>query len=92
MKFLKREELVSKIGEQNGRFFTIAFRKLDGSFRSLNGRTGVKKHSNGGKLKFDPEEHNLVNLYDVQNKGYRFANLDTAIALNAEHKTYVVTD
>lgn len=87
LQFLKREELSEIIQRQNGKFFTVAFQKIDGSPRKMNARTGVKKYSNGGKQKGGD---NLVNVYDVKNKGYRFINLATTMVLNAEKKTYVI--
>jgi hypothetical protein len=92
MKILKRHELLNKIRSQNGRFFTIAFIKADGTPRVMNGRTGVKRYANGKNkiVLFNSKHPNLINMYDVQNSDYRFANLKTVIGLNAEGATFII--
>lgn len=90
IKFLKRQDLPAKIEAQNGRFFTIAFQKVDGSPRKMNGRTGVIKNC-GGRKKLKGHK-NLLSVYDVKNNGYRYANVDTTMALNAEHFTFIIID
>lgn len=60
-----------------GKFFSVDFIKKDGSLRHMTARLGVHKHTNGGGLSFDPQEHNLIVAYDTVAKGYRMINLET---------------
>jgi hypothetical protein len=65
------------IEQTGGKIFVVEFTKKDGSRRRLVGRLGVRCHAHGGSLKFDPHGLGLVNVYDIQNHGYRFINLAT---------------
>ena len=67
-------ELLSKIS--NGKIFSAGFTKKDGSFRVMNCRRGVVKHLKGGTLKFDPQEKQLIPVYDMNAKGYRSIPFD----------------
>ena len=57
------------------KFFTVVFRKKDGTLRKMNCRLGVTKHLKGGTKGYD--KSNLVTVYDIVKKGYRTVNLDT---------------
>lgn len=50
-----------------GQLFTVEFVKRgDGSLRTMNCRRGVQKGVKGVGLKYKPEEHNLLNVFDMQ--------------------------
>jgi len=68
-------ELLKKIS--NGRIFSAGFTKKDGSFRVMNCRQGVVKHTKGGELKFNPQAKRLIPVFDMNAKGYRFINFNT---------------
>jgi hypothetical protein len=70
------------IEQSNGKMVTVTFIKQDGSTRILNGRLGVKKYLKGGKLSTNTDEY--INIYDVQNKGYRSINRSTIIGLRMQ--------
>lgn len=72
----------SMIEQSNGKMVTVTFIKQDGSTRILNGRLGVKKYLKGGKLSTNTDEY--INIYDVQNKGYRSVNRNTIVALRMQ--------
>jgi hypothetical protein len=59
----------------NGKFFTVVFKKADGTTRRLNGRMGVSKYLRGGESKLNKEKFIIV--YDVVAEGYRAVNVDT---------------
>ena len=60
-----------------GRMFTAVFiKKEDGSERVLNGQTRVKKFLKGGELSFNPEDKNLLSVWDAKARGYRFIPTD----------------
>jgi hypothetical protein len=61
------------IRQSKGQFFTVWFRKLDGSMRKLNGRIGVHKYLIKDLNPTVQKERDLerITVYDVKNKGYR---------------------
>lgn len=87
------EQLAKKKIEQiaDGKIFTVFFiKKTDGTRRKMNCRKGVKKGVNGNGLKFNPADHNLVTVYDMQKQGHRMVNLETVYALRMEGVEYIV--
>ena len=98
------KELIFNTG---GKFFTVNFlaqdkdergkQKVDANGvkllrpRTMNARLGVKKYLRGGELKFNPDDFNLINVFDMVKKGYRFINADTIQSLKIGNKTYTVT-
>ena len=75
-----------------GKIFTAEFIKKDGSRRTINCRTGVKKYSNGKGLNFNPIKKNLLPVFDLQKKEYRFINLSTLISVTIKQKKYFISD
>lgn len=75
-----------------GKIFNAEFIKKDGSRRIMNCRTGVKKYSNGKGLNFDPMKKNLLPVFDLQKKEYRFINLSTLISVTIKQKKYFIND
>ena len=98
------KELIFNTG---GKFFTVNFlaqdkdergkQKVDANGvkllrpRTMNARLGVKKYLRGGELKFNPDDFNLINVFDMVKKGYRFINADTIQSLKIGNRTYTVT-
>ena len=74
---ISKKDLLSKIVETNGRFFSVRLLKKDGVVRDMNCRKGITKFLVGGKR---THPAGLVSVYDIKNKGYRYVNLDTAIS------------
>lgn len=79
----KRVLLRAAIEESNGRVFTVKFLKKDKTERTMNCRTGVKKHLVGGKSTIN-HKPNLVSVFDMQIKQYRCVNLDTVTDLTID--------
>ena len=76
---------------KGGTIFTVTFVKRgDGQTRVMNCRKGVKKHSKGGKLKFDPKKKALVSVYDMQIEQYRMISLENIKKIVMKGKTYIV--
>lgn len=72
------QERMSVVQSTNGKFFTVAFIKKDGSERILTGRLNVAKYTKGG---VNPNPHigsTQIGVYDTRNKAYRTINLETA--------------
>jgi hypothetical protein len=76
----------------SGKIFTAQFIKKDGSRRLINCRTNVKKFTNGKGLNFDPIARNLLTVYDLKKKDYRFINLSTLISVKIKGKEYFIND
>lgn len=80
------QELIQELN--TGKIFTAVFTKKDGSLRTMNCRMNVKKHVKGVGLAFDPREKGLLPVFDLQNNGYRFINLNTLQTIKIGGKTY----
>ncbi len=65
-----------------GKFFVVRFIKKDGSVRTMNARTGVRKGVKGIGLKFSPENKGLTTVFDVTKKQYRFVNMNTVLSID----------
>jgi hypothetical protein len=85
-----RSSLKELLKSTNGRFFSVQFRKKDGSLRNMTARIGVKKYLKGGENKVEAPDRPYVTVYDVQNKGYRTINVDTLETLKAFRKEYKI--
>ena len=73
---------------ENKRIFTVTFVKEDGTIRKMNAMRGVRKGVKGVGLKFNPSDKNLLSVYDMQKKGFRFVNLDDVISFTANKKHF----
>jgi len=73
-----------------GKFFTVAFTKKDGSVRVMNCRLGVTKHLKGGTNNLNP--HQYLTVYDMQAEGYRAVNLSTIISVTCGGLTLRAAD
>lgn len=75
-----------------GKFFTVGFHKRgNGEYREINCRGGVHKGLRGGSLPYNPDEHNLVIVYDVQHDHHKTIPIDSVIIVRANGKEYRVT-
>lgn len=78
-------------GYKGNQFFTVTFRKRgDGSLRKMNCRKGVKKDVSGEGRKYDPQNHDLVCVRDVQKKAHRMIPLESITAISITGRTYKV--
>ena len=83
MNFLNPNLVKSVIeAQRDGKIFTIAFQKSDGSIRIMNCRRGVKKYLKGGKstIASNPD---LVGVYDTQKKDYRCFDTRRTISIKS---------
>ena len=78
------------IQSSKGKIFTTAHFKKDKTSRVMNCRLGVSKGVKGVGLKYNPDEYNLIPVYDMQNRGFRMVNVDTLLSLTMAHNTYEV--
>lgn len=70
------------------KIFTVSFIKKDGTERKMTCRFGVKKHLQGGELKYNPEKLGYLTVYDLQSEGYRTINVNTLKSLTFSGVTY----
>jgi hypothetical protein len=89
---LTKEQLRYILKNSKGKIMTIVYRKKDGSIRTINTRTGVKKNITGAGLKYNPDEHGYVILWDLSKQAYRTVNLNTVTALKGGGKVYAIKE
>ena len=68
-------EFRTTVGET--KIFSVDFIKKDGSLRTMIARLGVKKHLQGGTLKYNAEEKSLLPVFDMEKQAYRMVNVNT---------------
>jgi hypothetical protein len=74
-------ELKELVGD--GKIFSASFvKRSDGSVRQMLARTGVKPDG-GGERSYNPSDHNLLLVWDLQAKGYRTIPADNLIRIKA---------
>jgi|TARA_R100000501_G_C2545751_1_gene62579 hypothetical protein len=91
MKTINRDTAKQYIYETNGKIFSAVFTKKDGEKRMMVCRQGVHKHVKGVGLKFKPEEHSLIGVFDMHKKAYRFINLETLEKIKVSGTSYKIT-
>jgi len=65
------------IDNSNGKFLSLEWIKVKGEYRSMVARNKVTKYSNGGYLRYNLEDHDLILLVDVSlAKKYKKGILD----------------
>ena len=72
----------------NGKIFSAVFTKKDGEKRKMVCRQGVAKYVKGVGLKFKPEEKDLIGVFDMHKKAYRFINAKTLEKIKVKGTTY----
>jgi hypothetical protein len=72
--------------EVKGNFFRACFIKKDGTVREMTARFGVKKHLKGGELRYNPEDHNYIVVFDIDKGEYRTINMDKLVFLKYNGK------
>lgn len=88
LKTLTLPELSEKIGTE-GKIFSVVFTKRsNGETREMNCRKGVTKYLKGLGASYNPSEHNLLTVYDLDKEGYRCIPVDGVTKLTCKGKTY----
>ena len=77
MKTIDKDTAKQYIYKTNGKIFSAVFTKKDGEKRKMVCRQGVYKYVKGVGLKFKPEERDLIGVFDMHKKAYRFINTKT---------------
>jgi len=90
METIKRSEAERLIKESNGKIMTVVFVKKDGAVRVLNCRRAVSKGVKGVGMSYNPEDFNLLPVYDMQNHGFRMINIDTVKEVRSQGKIFKI--
>lgn len=79
-------ELVS-----DGKIFSITFiKRTTGLSRTMCARRGVTRHLVGGALSYNPSDHGLMTVFDLEKRAYRTVPLDAVISLQHHGKTEMI--
>ena len=75
----------------NGKNFTVCFyKKTDGSYREMNARTGVTLGVKNVGRSFNPDDYDLLGVYDMQKHAHRMVNLRQVVGLKMKDNEYQV--
>ena len=66
----------------NGRFFSVTFRKKDGTLRKMIARRGVKKNLQGNP-RYNPSDYNLLVVWSVNDEAYRSIHIPSILEVKA---------
>ena len=61
--------------------FVIQFIKKDGTERSITGVIDREKMSSNGKQRYEPSEHGLFLIFDIEDQSVKAISLDTVISI-----------
>ncbi len=92
MKTIDRDTAKKYIYKTNGKIFSAVFTKKDGEKRTMICRRGVAKYVKGVGLKFKPEEKNLIGVFDMHKKAYRFINTKTLEQIKIKGINYQIKE
>ena len=92
MKTIDRDTAKQYIYKTKGKIFSAIFTKQDGEKRKMVCRQGVAKYVKGIGLKFKPEERNLIGVFDMHKKAYRFINTTTLEQIKVQGKKYKIKE
>lgn len=73
-----------QILKTKGKIFGVTFIKKDGTVRNMTARLGVRKDIKGVGLSFNPDERNLIVVFDMHKRAYRIVNLSTILSIRHE--------
>jgi hypothetical protein len=90
MKTINKDTAKQYIYKTNGKIFSAVFTKKDGEKRKMVCRQGVAKYVKGVGLKFKPEERDLIGVFDMHKKAYRFINAKTLEQIKVKGITYII--
>lgn len=74
---------------ESGHIFAVEFvKRTDGTIREMLCRCGVTKGTHGGSMGYDPANHGLLSVYDMQKRGFRSIPVDAVIHLSMDGQRY----
>lgn len=87
---ISKAEAKDLIKASKGKIFTAKNIKKDGSRRVLNGRLNVQKGVKGLGLGYNPDDFNMMTVFDMQKENFRMLNVDTMYELAINKEKYEV--
>jgi len=98
-KVVTHEDAKKIIEAAEGTVFKAIFRKRtedehgNRPFRRMICRKGVKKGVNGTGMPYNPEDHGLITVYDMQKKAFRMISTEGLVSMKVRGEQYrVVSD
>ncbi|MDR2875971.1 MAG: hypothetical protein LBV44_08615 [Methylobacillus sp.] len=74
---------------QDGQIFSVEFiKRTTGELRKMTCRLGVKNHLRGGSTSYNPSEHNLLTVFDMEKGGYRSIPVEMVQRLTVHGQTF----
>lgn len=93
MQTLSRDEAVRRIYTSGGQIFGVSFiKRSTGELRIMSARLGVHSYLKGGRRSYDPKEHGLICVFDLNAKGYRSIPVEGLLSLSLNGEEYAVKD
>jgi hypothetical protein len=92
MKTIDKDTAKQYIYKTNGKIFSAVFTKKDGEKRKMVCRRSVAKYVKGVGLRFKPEERDLIGVFDMHKKAYRFINVNTLEQIKVKGINYKVKE
>ena len=81
--------LVEFLRASEGKIMSVDFiKRSTGEKRTMNCRLGVKKGITGAGMKYNPLEHNLIPVFDMQKKGFRMIALESVSEVRMDGKVF----
>ena len=84
------KHLLNKMRKDN-RMFSLEFIKKDGTKRVMLARFNVTKGLTGKGQRYNPDDYDLINVYDMNKSAYRSVPLNRLLWLRTKGKRYYVS-
>ena len=73
----------------DGKIFSVDFiKRSTGELRTMTARMGVRKHLKGGNKAYNPSQHNLLTVFDMDKRGYRSIPVEAIQRLSVGGQTF----
>ena len=83
MKTINTTQQFREFVGDNGKLFSVTFRKSDGSIRKMVARLNVTSYLNGNGARYNAAERNNIVVFSMQDKGYRTIKIDNLLRIKA---------
>lgn len=89
--FVRRRDVPGLLRSAGRRLFSVTFvKRTDEALRTLVGRFGVNAGVKGKGLAFDPARRDLLAVFDMHQRNYRFIPLEGLVCLSCNGKKFRV--
>jgi hypothetical protein len=87
---LKLSQAADLIRSAKGKIFSATFVKKNGDIRIMTARTGVRKDLKGVGLKYNPTDHDLITIFDMNKRQYRSIKIGSLLNIRIKGILYNV--